>query len=180
MGAQAPEIQVIYVSDSRMNRERLADILKRHNKGEKHTTIAASYGISRERVRQIVKKAGGRAKQCVRDDAKDRRLSTISELASRGFSVDAIAMELRISQPYVRTLASEAGVRCSSAGLLDNRKKLKRAAGFVLQGASYKVAARKADISATHVRTYCHAIGIKSRHISINPAFSPQKAEGLA
>lgn len=174
---KAADIHIIYVKDPRFDVARMIDILKRHNSGEAHTTIAASFGITRERVRTIIKKAGGEPRQVARDDMKDERVAVISEMNARGISIDAIADELGISQAYVRVLASTAGIRCRTASSLDRRKKLKRAAGFVLQGASYNVAASKVGMSSQHVRVYCRAVGILSSHISRNPAFSSSKTE---
>lgn len=39
--------------------ERRRAILSRHNEGDSHVDIASDYGISRERVRQIVAAEGG-------------------------------------------------------------------------------------------------------------------------
>lgn len=41
------------------SKDRRISILRRHNAGESHVDIAADYGITRERVRQIVKAEGG-------------------------------------------------------------------------------------------------------------------------
>ncbi|MET3662477.1 sigma factor-like helix-turn-helix DNA-binding protein [Aquamicrobium ahrensii] len=43
----------------RRDRVREADMLRRHEAGETLKSIADTYGLTRERVRQIVKRAGG-------------------------------------------------------------------------------------------------------------------------
>ncbi|TGT72932.1 hypothetical protein EN802_13720 [bacterium M00.F.Ca.ET.159.01.1.1] len=45
------------------HRGRHGAILRRHDAGESHVAIAADYGISRERVRQIIKAAGGKPRR---------------------------------------------------------------------------------------------------------------------
>lgn len=60
--------------------DRDADILARHKAGEIHESIAERYGISRERVRQIVAKLGGAP-----------RLSEIRERAEKQRDEDLLA-----------------------------------------------------------------------------------------
>lgn len=52
---------------------RVQEVMRRHNRGDSHPKIAADLGISRERVRQIVKENGGKP----RSEQKAQRLRVV-------------------------------------------------------------------------------------------------------
>lgn len=144
-----------------------AEILRRHESGERHTRIAEDLGISRERVRQIVARVGGKPRSIQREEDW-RNVLSIAERA--GASADEVASALRVTVQRITQKAQNLKVGLKPRSRRKHQL-AKRAAGHVLMGASYIKAAAKVGLSSETVRRYCIECGIISTHRSGNPNF---------
>lgn len=103
-----------------------SDMVARRTAGESLESIGSAYGLTRERARQIIKKAGGPtakqarsvvaaakadAKQAKRDDFLSQYLQIATELASKGESLRNVIARLKALDPTVDEAMASAALR---------------------------------------------------------------------
>ncbi|MBH0117000.1 hypothetical protein I6E52_09095 [Salinibacterium sp. NG253] len=113
-------------TEATVARER--DIIARRAAGETLESIGASYGVTRERVRQIIKKAGGpsskqshqaaaeareTAHQLQRDAFTAEYLPIARELASKGESLRSVVARLKTIEPSIDEVLASSVLRAS-------------------------------------------------------------------
>lgn len=141
-------------------KNRMADILSRHEAGETHTDIAADYGITRERVRQIVKKAGGTPRHVQNDE---RFVSIVDAVASAppGLSMRELVSETGLDPDTIRQAASAAGVKIPRRHS-DTTAMLREMSEKVKAGESFNAASGGDHSLAALLQRFCEENGIKS------------------
>jgi len=140
--------------------ERNAQILARHENGELHTSIADDYGMTRERVRQIVKKQGGKPRFGQKRDA----FATVIEAARNlpPMSLNEACNALGFGKFTVIAAANAAGVKFLKRDS-ETTEMLAGMAEKVKAGASFNAAADGDHELAKLVGRYCVENGIKSQ-----------------
>lgn len=103
------EIDWPHASSARVPSDRNREILARHEAGEDHPSIATAFGITRERVRQIVKANGRKPRSEMRRDEFQAVVDAVKNLPPMSSS-EAVAA-LGFSPHVVWAAASEAGVK---------------------------------------------------------------------
>ena len=142
-----------------------AEILRRHEAGEPHPSIAEDFRISRERVRQIVGRGGGiarRSKPAPRS-VKLTEKKFIAEAPELGMTANELASRYAVSLTTIYKMAKSNGIRLPKKSP-KNMTLLKRAAGDVLMGKSYYQAAYRLGLRPDAVRNYCLRVGVRSSH----------------
>jgi hypothetical protein len=155
--------------------DRAKDIIARSEAGETLEGIGADYGITRERVRQIVKKFGGRSKREMHHAAlidlaaflKDNPMTLAEARASLGKPQSAISDAANMVG--VEFLKIPAAVEAELAPLAE----------LVKAGTAIHEAAGGNRALEGRLRTYCASKGIKSVAPS-RWSVSPRRAEMIA
>lgn len=134
-------------------------ILARHEAGELHTDIAKDYGVTRECIRQIVKKAGGEARwtqrnkewQAIADLIASQPAMTIAEATHQlGFTVDQVRKGAKIAG--VKFEKRDAGTRAELAAMAE----------LVKGGMSFNQAAGEDHAKAGLLARFCAENGIET------------------
>jgi hypothetical protein len=146
--------------DQVVTSERNAQILVRHENGELHTSIAADYGLSRERVRQIVKSQGGKARFGQRREAFATIIEAVKNLPP--MSLSEACNELGFGKFTVAAAAKSAGVKFLRRDS-ETTAMLAGLAEKVKAGASFNAAAEGNHELASLLGRYCIENGIKSQ-----------------
>lgn len=144
----------------RIPSDRNREILARHEAGEEHPSIAAAFGITRERVRQIVKKHGGKPRTEMRRDEFQVIVEAVKNLPPMS-SAEAVAA-LGLSPHVIWAAASDAGVKFLKRDS-GTTAMLASLAEKVRSGASFNAAANGDHALGTLLQRYCNEAGIKSQ-----------------
>lgn len=134
-------------------------ILARHNAGELHTTIAADFGITKERVRQIVKAGGGTARR-VTQRAKGEEIA--ATIAAEGLTARHAAKRFGRSQRVIWYVARKHGIKFPRPDH-DVEMRLAALSERVLAGESIRSVCNGDRNLSQRLERYCRARGIKSK-----------------
>lgn len=148
-----------HAASARIPSERNRQILARHDAGEEHPSIAAAFGITRERVRQIVKANGRKPRTEMRRDEFEAIVEAVRNLPPMS-SAEAVAA-LGFSYHIVWAAASEAGVKFRKRDS-ETTAMLAELAEKVKAGASFNSAAGGDHALAGLLKRYCDENGIKT------------------
>ena len=138
---------------------RTDDIMARWDAGETLKSIGDDYGITRERVRQIVKKAGGKSGRKRMNEAHGATAALLSE--SPMTATEAMA-ETGFSRAVVLGVAKKFGVKVEKRPA-ELTAHLKRLSERVAAGESFLSAAGKDHTLAGMLARYCRDNGIESQ-----------------
>lgn len=150
--------------------DRSAIIMARFERGETLAEIGKDFGVSRERIRQIVKKEGGTA----RGYGKPRRapvwdaLGTVRRLAASGSSVTEIAEAVQDSRNNVYMACRAEGIKVKRGVRARLPATAKRAFDIA---ADYKAGIKTAEIALKHgvkqpyVFAYLRIAGVKPSRV---------------
>ncbi|TGV26356.1 sigma factor-like helix-turn-helix DNA-binding protein [Mesorhizobium sp. M4B.F.Ca.ET.143.01.1.1] len=152
--------------------ERALDILARNEAGETLESIGEVYGITRERVRQIVKKFGGQSKRAMHHAALQKLADFLKE---HPMTLSEAGQSLGLASSRLRDAASVGGVEFLKISL-SRENELAPLAELVRQGQSINSIANGSRALAGRLRTYCNAKGIKSQAAS-RWSVSPLRAQ---
>lgn len=138
---------------------RTNDIMARWDAGETLKSIGDDYGITRERVRQIVKKAGGKSGMQRFDEA---HTSSVALLSERPMTSTEAAMELGVSRSTVLSLARKHGLKVEKRPT-EITAHLKLLSERVAAGESFRSAAGTDPVLASMLARYCRDNSIVSQ-----------------
>lgn len=142
---------------------RNADILRRHEAGELYPDIARHYGITRERVRQIVAAHGGRARSAGNAEQRASLHAKIAEaLETRWLTSQQASDEFGVSRAVIWKIARERGIEIERREFADEMRLMFLAAKVRAGESIRSVAADQSEEKRLYY--YCELKGIKSKH----------------
>lgn len=139
------------------------EILRRFNAGETLESIGHSFGITRERVRQIVKKAGAKPRWEQSRERDSALVEKINDLTSeRWMTREQVREAFGVGYNRLNRLAKKADIKFEKRSFAQEMK-LRFMAARVRAGESIRSAAGGDTYLARHLRDYCAANGVVSR-----------------
>lgn len=142
------------------DKERNRNIVQRHLDGESLQDIGDCYGISQERVRQIVETSGAVSK---RTQQQERALIVAGTAIRKNASLDDLdAIFPDIPRYLIRKYCKKHGVTLERMSQHE-RDEFERMANLVRRGVSIRKAAGCDRALGEKLRRYCQANGIKSK-----------------
>lgn len=138
---------------------RTDDIMARWDAGETLKSIGDDYGITRERVRQIVMKAGGKSGRKRMDEAHAAIAALLSE---RPMTATEAMAEIGSSRAVVLGVAKKFGVKVEKRPA-ELTAHLKRLSDRVAAGESFRSAAGTDPVLASMLARYCRDNSIVSQ-----------------
>lgn len=142
--------------------EREHDMLRRFDANESLEAIAKVYGLTRERVRQIVLPHRTPRNQTARA-RRAERIAEFTRLVDAGKTTKQIAEIMGVSAAYVNYLNTFAKFDVSRM-TIEERLEMLRLAAKVANGRSIRSVARGDHALAVKLGYFCEKEGIKSRH----------------
>lgn len=142
------------------NPERIAAIRARFDRGETLQAIGDSYGLTRERVRQIVAKTGAEPRFVT---FGKRRAEIAAAVKAENLSSDEAAARYGIGRGAVLAICSAFGVVCRQ-DFLWNSPEIAALADLVRGGMSIHMAAGHVHKVERLIWQYCQRNGIVSRY----------------
>lgn len=153
------EIDWPHAATARVPSDRNKEILERHDAGENHSSIASAFGITRERVRQIVKANRRKTRTEIRRAEFRAVVDAVKNLPPMS-SAEAVAT-LGFRPHVVWAAASEANVKFLKRDS-ETTSMLAALAEKVKAGMSFNAAAGGDHALASMVMRFCEEQGIKS------------------
>lgn len=158
---------VSWVQHSGRNQE----ICRRYLNGEEQATLAREFCITRERVRQIIEKAGLVSE---RKRKTDFILTVVGTVARKGLTIGEAAEMFNIHRQSVYNYCREIGIK-PAARNAEELQELDDLAKDVVNGASIRQAAGCDRGVAEKLRRHMQKRGIKARGRSRHDDFSVRK-----
>lgn len=152
-------------------RRRNQEICNRYLNGAEQASLAREFNITRERVRQIIGKAGLVSE---RKRHADFVMTVVGTVARKGLTVGEASEMFGISRASVYGYCRENGIK-PSAKTAEERKELDELAMAVVNGASIRKAAGCDYNKARKLRSYMQKRGIGARGRSRHDDFSERK-----
>lgn len=130
--------------------DKYVQIISRLKAGETYASVAADFGVTRQRVDQIAKKAGlrlGYRPEVFRKAPIWGRIDEAKSLAAQGYSVTQIALQVQDSKANVYNALKAVGVKTLKTKRQRNPDTIAKAFAIA---ADYKSGMRGADIAAKY------------------------------
>lgn len=154
----ANDFNIEFVNPNAANRDRQQAIIERFDAGETLESIGDSYGITRERVRQIVAKAGCKPRHALKREFRDQIIQTMQR---EWLTCGELASRFGVSAAVILKTAWEAGVKLPRR-TREQEEELAALADRVRAGESFNGIAGGDHTVANRIKTYCDSIGVKS------------------
>lgn len=153
------------------HRERNQEICRRYLDGAEQASLAREFGITRERVRQIIEKAG------IVSESKrhaDFVMVVVGTVARKGLTVGEAAEMFNISRQSVYNYCRDNGIKPATR-TAEEMQELDNLAKSVVKGASIRQAAGCDHRKAEKLRRHLQKRGIKAKGRSRHDDFSVRK-----
>lgn len=132
------------------------EIIEAHRRGETHASLARGYGVSRERIRQIVLENGESTR---RDDIEKYQKEIVEIAVSRGLTAGEIVAETGISRGKLNGIVKKHDLRLPRTPS-SQIKQLKEMSVVYVSGVPLLLAAGGDRAMAEKLRRYCKDNGI--------------------